>query len=265
MRGSLSRWTEQAIVGPVVKLGIIGVGHLAHSILKGMLRAGFEPSGITLSPRGKGPDLAKTHGFRLATDNAVLVQGCDIVLLAVRPADAAQAVHGLPWHQDQILVSACAGVPISVLQAGPAQVVRIMPITAAELEASPTAVYPMVPRIAPLLEAIGTAIPLTDEAQFETATVSAAIYGWVQALIKAGVDWSARHGLEPDIARQIVARTFTAAGRMQAEQDAPMDQILDSLCTPGGITEAGLNHLNNRDQLQAWEEACDLVLRKLKT
>ena len=78
-----------------MKLGIIGVGHLASSVLKGLLHAGVAPHTICLSPRGHGPDLAAQHGFNLATDNASLVTESDVVLLAVRPADAADVINGL--------------------------------------------------------------------------------------------------------------------------------------------------------------------------
>lgn len=226
-------------------LGVIGVGHLAGSILKGLLRAGMDPQDIQLSPRGHGPALADRDGFRLAADNAALVEACDTVLLAVRPKDAPSAAQGLPWRRGQVLMSACAGVATERLASAtaPAQVVRIMPITAAELGASPTIVYPLVAQVQPFLDSIGSTIALDSEDQFEAATVSAAIYGWAQALIRDGAVWGAQNGLNADLARQLMARTFVAAGRMQGEQDAPMNEILASLCTPGGITQAGLDHL----------------------
>ncbi|WP_255012294.1 pyrroline-5-carboxylate reductase [Roseovarius sp. M141] len=247
-----------------MKLGIIGVGHLSVSILRGLLRAGHAPESILLSPRGHGADMARDHGFALAKDNAQIVGACDIVLLAVRPGDAPGAVRGLPWRAGQTMLSACAGVPLAALDIGAATPVRIMPITAASLGASPTLAYPDAGPARTLLEAIGTVIILRSEAEFEAATVSAAMYGWAQALIRSGADWTAAHGMDATQARQLVASTFTAAGRMIAEEDAPMDDILATLCTPGGITRAGLDHLEAKGAPAAWNGACDLVLRKLQ-
>ena len=249
-----------------MRLGIIGVGHLAAAILGGLRRAGWAADGVMLSPRGQGPDLAARHGFALAADNAALVRACDLVLLAVRPGDAAGAVAGLPWREGQVLMTACAGVPTWRLapQAGPARVVRIMPITASELGASPTLVYPMVPQVAAFLEAIGSTIALEAEEQFDAATVSAAIYGWAQALIRGGADWTEAQGLDAATARQLVARTFVAAGRLVAEKDTPMEDLLTSIATPGGITEAGLIHLREAGVPEAWDGACEVVMRKLR-
>lgn len=247
-----------------MKLGIIGVGHLSASILRGLLRAGHAPDSILLSPRGHGRDMARDHGFALAKDNAHILQACDVILLAVRPGDAPGAVRHLPWRAGQMMLSACAGVPLAAFEIGAATPVRIMPITAASIGASPTLAYPDVGPARPLLEAIGTVITLRSEAEFEAATVSAAMYGWAQALIRNGADWTAAQGMDAAQARQLVARTFTAAGRMIAENDAPMDDILASLCTPGGITSAGLDHLEAEGVPAAWNGACDLVLRKLQ-
>lgn len=246
-------------------LGIIGVGHLAAAILRGLLRDGQPAEGVVLAPRGQGPDLAARHGFALAADNADLLRRADLVLLAVRPADAEAALRGLPWRAEHTLASACAGVPIARLAAvaAPAQVVRIMPITAAQLGASPTLVYPMRPSLEPLLHAIGSVIALQDEGQFEAATTSAAIYGWVQALIRDSAAWAAAEGLDPGTARRLMARTFIAAGRLADETDTPLDALIETIATPGGITEAGLTHLQGRDVPEAWRGACDVVLRKL--
>ena len=248
-----------------MKLGIIGVGHLATSILAGLARAGWTAGDICLSPRGHGPELALRDGYALAQDNADLLQQCELVLLAVRPVDAAGAVDALPWRKGHVLLSACAGVSRDAMgAAAPATVVRIMPITASELGASPTLVFPRTDAAQPFLDALGCAIELESEDQFDTATVSAAIYGWAQHLIIAGAEWSVAQGLDPHTARQLAARTFVAAGRMQAEQDAPMQDVLASLCTPGGITEAGLNHLATHAVKEAWCSACEVVLGRLR-
>ncbi|MEI4261624.1 pyrroline-5-carboxylate reductase family protein [Roseovarius sp. D0-M9] len=247
-----------------MKLGVIGVGHLAVSMLDGVLRAGHAPETILLSPRGRGLDLAQTRGFALAKDNAQIVADCDLVLLAVRPDEAAGVVRGLEWRAGQTLLSACAGVPLAALDAGPADVMRIMPITASKLGASPTLAYPDLAAARPLLDAIGTTIALQTEDQFEAATLSAVMYGLAQALIRTGAEWTARQGMDPSDARQLVARSFTAAGRMIAEENAPMDDILASLCTPGGLTRAGLDHLEAEGVPEAWEGACDAILARLR-
>ena len=247
-------------------LGILGVGHLATTMLTGLMRSGLRPAEILLAPRGHGPRLAKAQGYGLALDNADLVARADMVLLAVRPADAEAAVVGLPWRAGQVLMSACAGVSVAVLSAAApgAQIVRIMPMTAAEIGRSPTVMFPDEPGAHALIQRLGPVIALPAEADFETATVSAAVYGWAQDLISRTAAWSAEQGLDPAASRLLVARTFEAAGAMIAESPLPTDRLLAELVTPGGITERGLQVLQQAGQPQAWLAACHAVQDKLR-
>lgn len=247
-------------------LGVLGVGHLARSILQGLLRAGFEQDTIVLSPRGQGPELAQLHGLALARDNRDLVDRADIVLVAVRPADAVAALGGLGWTPRHTIVSVCAGVPIAALQAAApaATIMRAMPLTATEIGVSATPVFPDIEAARPILNALGSVIALAREEDFEVATVSAAIYGWAQDLMRQSIEWSVAGGLERKAARQLVADTFIAAGRLIAEKDAPLDDMLRQLVTPGGITERGLQVLAERDVPTAWAAACEAVLEKLQ-
>lgn len=249
----------------MTRIAFLGVGHLAEELITGLLRGEGPAPSLVLSPRGYGPRLADEHGLELAVDNAALVSAADIVVLATRPRDALAAVAGLPWRAGQILVSACAGVPLAALApaVAPARAMRIMPLTAASIGASPTTVYPDLPEARPLLSRIGAIIPLSNEAQFETATVSAAIYGWAQSLIGRGCDWSVAHGMTPEAARRLAAETFVAAGRMIAEREEPVEALLASLTTPGGITECGFRVLEAHGVDEGWRAACDAVLARL--
>lgn len=247
------------------RIGFLGVGHLARCLIAGLLKSGMPAERLMLSPRGQARAVAAENGIEIAASNEALVDSCATVILAVRPAHACEAVRGLPWQKGQTLISACAGVPIAELSALATlvRVVRIMPVTAAEIGASPTVCFPATPEVTDLIAGLGPVIPLQAEVDFEVATVSAAVYGWAQKLIQVSANWSASKGLSPQAARQLSAGIFSAAGQIVAASEEPMEQLIEHLATPGGITELGLNHLDEKQVGEAWEDACDLVLDRL--
>ncbi|GAA5658039.1 pyrroline-5-carboxylate reductase [Brucella sp. NBRC 13694] len=243
--------------------GILGVGHLATGIVAGLLRSGFKAENILLSPRGKAQELSALYSIELASDNKDVVDRADVVLVAVRPADAPESVNGLPWREGQVIISVCAGVTIDRLQVAPARVVRAMPLTAAEINASPTVCFPALPEATAILKHLGPVIPLESEANFEIATVNAAVYGWVQDLVRQTAEWCSEKGLDDRSARQLIANTFVAAGRLIAEKPEPMSQLLSDLVTPGGITELGMKILSEGGHQAIWREASEAVLTRL--
>jgi len=250
-------------------IGFLGVGHIAADLVEGLTRAGRPPRTLLLSPRGRDTAAAlhRRHAVPIAPDNAAVVAGSDIVVLCVRPAAALVALQGLPWRSGQLLLSVVAGVPRAELAkaAAPADVVRAMPISAARLGRSPTTLYPDESRAHALLAALGPVLPVAEEAAFERATISAAMYGWVHALIGESAGWLGEAGLDPAQARALAAGTFAAAAAMVASTETPVEAMLAALATPGGITEAGLRSLRADGVPQAWQAAFDAALARVLT
>ena len=219
-------------------IGFLGVGHIASDLVEGLVRAGVPPARLLLSPRGRDmvAALHGRHAIPVAADNAALVAGSDIVVLAVRPAAALDALRGLSWRGEHLLLSVAAGVPTAALleAAAPAAVARAMPVSAARLGGSPTTLHPDEPRARALLSRLGPVLPVADEAVFDRATIGAALYGWVHALIGDSAAWLTAAGLETAQARALAAGTFAAAAQMVSACEAPVEDMVAGLMTPGG-------------------------------
>lgn len=252
-----------------MRIGILGVGHLASYLVPGLLRAEGRPKPL-LSPRGAATSarLAAAFGLEIAADNAALVADSDVVLLATNPSQAAEALAGLPWRPDHLVISVCAGVPLAELAppSAPAAVARAMPLTAASIGESSLSIYPDLPGVREALASFGPIVALPDKASFEAASVCGALYGWVHALIGEMADWSRAAGLDERVARDLVAQTFRGAAAMvQAHPEKGFEAMIDELCTKGGITELGLGKLREADAFADWRAACDAVLARLQT
>lgn len=250
-----------------MRIGIIGTGHLAANMVEGWMRDPENHPEITVSPRNStiSGELAERYGVGIAAGNQGVLDASDIVVLACRPAHVAQALEGLAWRSGQQLVSVCAGVPLTDLVAPGAGICRAMPLTASRIGESPTILFPDGAPVRAALSLLGPVIAVADEAAFEIASVDAALYGWVFALIGSMSDWSAQTGLDPAVARHLTAHVFRAAtGMVLKHPGAPLAELLDELATPGGITELGLGELSERDALEAWRAAADRVLERLR-
>ena len=251
----------------IERVGIIGVGHLAGYLVEGLRRASQDIE-IILSPRNaeRSANLAARFGAVVATDNQAVADAADLIILTTRPGDAVAACENIAFRRGQTVVSVAASLPLKALKpaVAPATVVRAMPISCAAINQSPTLLYPDHPQARALFTLLGQVHVLPDESRFTPASVIAAFYGWIYALLDETVAWTVQAGVPLQTARSLVLETVRGAANMAlAQPDQDLATILDTLATPGGITEHGLNVLHQRQGLAAWTEALKAVLSHL--
>jgi len=242
---------------------------MGGALVRGYLAAGLAPERLVLSPRGaETAAFSAAHGLAVAADNADLVARADAVLLCVRPPQAVESVAGLPWRQGQTLVSTCAGSSIAKLReaAGEAPTIaRAMPMTSCEIGLSPTAIYPDDATAAALMAPLGLVEPLGSEAEFALVTALAVAFTLTHDLIGRTGDWAAANGLDPAAARRLTATHFEGAARiMAANPERSGDSFVRGLATKGGVAEAAYETLRPRAYGEAWGEAFDAALRRIR-
>ncbi|MGD9147764.1 MAG: pyrroline-5-carboxylate reductase dimerization domain-containing protein [Anaerolineae bacterium] len=250
------------------RIGIIGVGHLAGYLVEGLQRADSDLE-IVLSPRNvtRSARLAARFGATVAQDNQAVADEADLILLTTRPGDALAAARGITFRPGQTVVSTVAGLSLAALRpaVAPATGVRAMPISCAALNQSPTLLCPDQAQARALFALLGQVHLLPDESHLTAASVISAFYGWVYALLDETVTWTVGAGVPAETARSLVLETVRGAANMGlAQPDRDLADMLDTLATPGGITELGLDVLRQRHGLEAWAAALDAVLARMQ-
>ncbi len=80
------------------KLAVVGVGKLGEALIAGLLKQGdLSKSDITGSVGHEASikRVSERLGIEVSVDNAAVVKGCDIVLLAVKPQNMDLVLKGL--------------------------------------------------------------------------------------------------------------------------------------------------------------------------
>ena len=140
-----------------------------------------------------------------------------------------------------------------------------MPLACSAIGRSPTLLLPDEREARRLFELLGTVHVVEDEAQFTPASAIAAYYGWVFALMDDAVSWCTDAGVPEAVARALVQETTRGAAEMGIRHpERELAELLDSLATPGGVTRLGLQTLERTGSLEAWSEALERVLQRLR-
>lgn len=252
-------------------VGFIGTGNMATAIVRGVLADGFLPAGdiVVFDPDAAKRDaLGAELGVRVASSNVELVELADVVVLAVKPQVVPAVLPPLAAQiadRRRVVVSIAAGTPLArieeLLAAGSTPVtreqrqavVRVMPNVNAMIGAGMAAVCGNaaatpedVELVLGMFAAVGDAIELPEN-QFSTFTAVAGsapafAYLFIDSLARGAV----KAGMAKDLATRIAAQTVLGSARMVLESDSTPWELIDTVCSPGGTTVAGLVALEDR-------------------
>lgn len=244
---------------------LVGCGNMAGAMLRGWLAGGLDPARFTVvDPFLRDPP----PGVRAL---AALPQGerFDAILLGVKPqvlGEVAPQVEPLAGP-GTVLLSILAGVELAVLgerfpRAG--GYVRIMPNLSAALGKSPMALAELGldeggrAAILALLAPLGTP-EWVEESEFDLVTALAGsgpafVYRFIDALSSA----AAELGLAEDKARRLALATVEGASALAAVSEHDPGELARRVASPGGVTLAGLEVL---DEGQALRHLLEQTLR----
>lgn len=247
-------------------IGILGVGHLAELMVRGLQGSGYE---LVLSPRNPetAARLAGEFGCTLAMSNQAVVDASEGVFVSLPAATGLQELVRLSFRPGQPVLSAMAGTGLVKLQQaiGPARAaVTMMPGYANAYGVGPSTLCPDDAFWQPFLAATGPIIAFADEAQFTIAATfggfSGATFGWMDHVI----GWFQAQGLPPDTARTLIAATLRGNAEVLLREDRPLEDITRSVVTKGGISEMVLKSLAEGSGLTAWDDGLTAVLRRIR-
>jgi pyrroline-5-carboxylate reductase len=237
-------------------IGIIGAGNIGMAIAKGMVvRQVTLPSQLYLSRRRNGLlDSQKKEGF-FVTDNQTLVKECSVIILAVLPGQAREVLEDLKAllsDEDKLLVSVVSAVSINELRdwAGPrADLVRIMPNTAAEYGASMTCIAgeseAAVNRVKSLFDPLGKTMVIKENLMPAATILAACGIAFFLRFIRAVSQGGIQIGFHADEAGQIAAQTAMGAAELLMQTRNHPETEIDRVTTPMGCTISGLNEMEH--------------------
>jgi pyrroline-5-carboxylate reductase len=242
-----------------VRIGILGVGSLAEYLIRGAKGVEF-----VLSPRSA--ERVARLGCEVAASNQAVVDACDAVLVCLPAATGLGVVQGLQFRAGQTVCSAMAGVSLAALRraVGPAQgYMSMMPGYANAYALGPSLLYPADPFWAGFLGQVGPVHEFDTFEAFDVAAVMGAMSGASVFLMRHLADWYVGRGLDPDLARRLVAEVLRGNAEVLLRSDEGLDAITAGVTTKGGITEQLVGILRDRGALSAWDEAMDGVFARM--
>jgi pyrroline-5-carboxylate reductase len=240
-------------------LAILGGGNMGRALISGLLRSGLRAEHIRVgeSAAAARDTVARELGIAATADNSAAAAGAALVVLAVKPQDAAAVLEPLaPQLQRErpLLLSVAAGVRCAQLAAwcgAAVPLTRAMPNRPALLGAGATGLYApaqtgpaqraAAERVA---RALGEVVWVPREEDLDVVTaLSGSGPAYFLLLAQLMAESAAELGLPADVARRLAVATLYGTGFLAQSGDRDLERLRAEITSRGGTTQAALEAL----------------------
>jgi pyrroline-5-carboxylate reductase len=261
-----------------MQLAFLGGGNMGRALIGGLLRRGTRPEQISVgeSVEAARSSLARDLGIMATADNAAAVRNAELIVLAVKPQDAASVLASLQPVLERnrpIVLSVAAGIRASALEGwcGPGiPVVRAMPNRPALVGAGVTGLYApshvgTTHRTAAerVMLSVGEVVWVPTEDAIDVVTAlsgSGPAYFFLLAELMA--EAAIGLGLEPQAARRLAVATLHGAGLLANSSDGDLARLRAEVTSKGGTTEAALSTMAAADLKGTIARALEAAARR---
>jgi len=253
---------------------------MARCLVGGLLNTGWQPTDILVSD----PDSEQRKFFEsqlgvdTTADNSTVISACQIVVLAIKPQIAKNALLALQatfQTHHPLLVSIIAGLRERDLRrwlAAEVPIVRAMPNTPALVGSGAAGLYAnqyvgeiQRDEAESLLRAVGLTVWLKDEDLLDVVTAlsgsgPAYFMLFMESLEQAAIE----HGLAPETAHLLTLETCLGAAKLAMESRDSLSELRRRVTSPGGTTERALEILEREQLGEVLKTALDAATKRAR-
>ncbi|MCA0204522.1 MAG: NAD(P)-binding domain-containing protein [Proteobacteria bacterium] len=238
------------------RLGFLGTGTIAQAVVRGLAGQGAR---ILVSRRSEAVSAALAAELPEVTvaDNQAVVDGSDVIFIALLPGVVAEVLPSLRFRPDQQVISFAAGLSLSDLAPliAPARAAALMlPFPGIARGGSPVLAQGDVALVERFFGARNRIFPVETEAQMDALLCAQAVLSPALRLVEEAGQWLDGKGVTggEDFLRLLVGSTLTG-------QDC--GKALTALDTPGGYNQRLRQHMDAAGMAEALQDGLDRLAR----
>jgi len=230
------------------KIGFIGGGNMAHSLISGLIGSGHSAQQIWVADadENKLSSLASSMHVNTSATNDALISAVDVVVLAVIQASKASFNK-----TDVLLVSIAAGInqqSLSKWVGANKAIVRCMPNTPALVQTGATGLHAnknvneeQHDLAENIMRSVGIAVWVENESELDAVTaVSGSGPAYFFLLMEAMEKSALELGLSQHTAQLLIEQTALGAARIALESNESPGTLRNRVTSPGGTTEQAI-------------------------
>lgn len=260
------------------KLGVIGCGFMAQTILKGIVLSDFLSEKKIIVSDISEDTLEKVNylGVRATTDNAYVAENCDFLLLAVKPQDYNEVVKSFEGYKPEKIISVIAGLKKNTIKnsfgTAAVRVARCMPNLPCSIGSGVIGIDMVdfnknqddLEFINGIFNCLGTILSIDESKMDAVAGVSGSGPAYAFMFIDSLVDAGVKQGLTKAEAKLLAAQTVFGAAEMVVRDEQPISELIMQVCSKGGTTIEAVKVFEEKNFRGIVSEAVEACVNRAK-
>ena len=253
-----------------MKLGFIGTGKIASSVITGICKSEISYKKIIISSRNKKISQNLKKKFKkiaIAQNNQQIVDNCDWVFLSVTPSVGKKIIKDLSFSSNQTIISFISTITLSQLKKAikvKAKIVRAIPLPPISLKKGPVPISPPNKKIKAFFDKLGTAVEIKNEKLsinfWSTSGMMAPFY----ELLRTMISWLVKRGVKRNDAQKYITSLFLALSEdavVNSKKDLKF--LVKDSQTPKGLNEQGVKELTKAGFYKSLEKTLNSIHKRL--
>tara|TARA_B000000437_G_scaffold209463_1_gene178560 strand:- start:340 stop:1107 length:768 start_codon:yes stop_codon:yes gene_type:complete len=236
-----------------MKLGFIGTGKIASSVITGICKSSIKYNKIFISSRNNKISKQLKKKFKrivIEKDNQKIVSSSNWVFLAVTPTVGEKIIKNLKFRSNQTIISFISTITIPNLKKMikvKANIVRAIPLPPISLKKGPVPICPPNKKVKKFFDQIGSTVEIKNEKLsinfWSTSGMMASYY----EILKIMSNWLVSKGIKRLDAQKYITSLFLALSEdavVNSKKD--LKYLVKESQTPKGLNEQGLKEMNKK-------------------
>ena len=253
-----------------MKLGFIGTGKIASSVITGVCNSKISYEKIIISSRNKKISQNLKKRFKkiiIAKNNQQIVDNCDWVFLSITPIVGQKIIKYLRFRSNQTIISFISTITLSQLKKlikVKAKIVRAIPLPPISLKKGPVPISPPNKKIKAFFDKLGTAVEIKNEKLsinfWSTSGMMAPFY----ELLRTMISWLVKRGVKRNDAQKYITSLFLALSEdavVNSKKDLKF--LVKDSQTPKGLNEQGVKELTKVGFYKSLEKTLNSIHKRL--
>jgi len=253
-----------------MKLGFIGTGKIASSVITGICSSKIPFTKIFVSSRNKSTASKLKKKFKkiyIAKNNQQIIDNCNWIFLSITPTVGQKIIKELKFRSNQTIISFISTINLAELKKlikVKAKIVRAIPLPPISLKKGPVPICPPNQKVREFFNKIGTTVEIKNEKSsinfWSTSGMMAPFY----ELLRVMVNWLVKKGIKRNNAQKYITSLFLALSEdavVNSKKD--LKYLVKESQTPKGLNEQGVKELVKAGFYKKLEKTLNSIHKRL--